>query len=128
MANILVVDDDPDFVEIVRTVLVKEGHVVTTASNGDQALKQARQKRPDVLLLDVMMSYVVEGLNVARQFRSDLTLQDVPILVISSLTGVQATDIFPAGEHATVDAWISKPVKPAMLLEKISALVTPQPS
>lgn len=128
MANVLVVDDDPDFVEVVRTVLTKSGHTVTTASNGEQALKQVQAKRPDVILLDVMMSYVIEGFTVARQLRSDAKTQHIPILIVSSLTGVQASDILPGQGHAAIDGWLSKPIKPAVLLEKIDAALSQQPS
>jgi len=128
MANVLVVDDDPDFVEVVRTILTKSGHTVMTAGNGQQALKQVQASRPDVILLDVMMSYVIEGLTVARQLRSEAHTQHIPILVVSSLTGVQAADILPGQWQAAIDGWLSKPIKPAVLLEKINAVLSQQPS
>jgi len=128
MANVLVVDDDPDFVEVVRTILTKSGHTVMTAGNGQQALKQVQASRPDVILLDVMMSYVIEGLTVARQLRSEAHTQHIPILVVSSLTGVQAADILPGQGQAAIDGWLSKPIKPAVLLEKINAVLSQQPS
>jgi CheY-like chemotaxis protein len=119
----MVVDDDPDFVEVVRITLQKAGHTVTTASNGEQAIKQAQRTRPDALILDVMMSYVTEGLNLARKFRAMPDMRSIPILMVSSLTGIQVSTDPTSPEHVAVDAWISKPVKPASLTEKINHLL-----
>ena len=70
MSKVLVVDDDADFVEIVRTIL-KEHYDITTAANGKQALSQMRKQKPDLVLLDVMMSYVLDGLDVTEAMNQD---------------------------------------------------------
>lgn len=59
--RILIVDDDPDFTEVTRTVLRSKGYQVDTASAGIQALARMRQERPDLVLLDVMMDWPLEG-------------------------------------------------------------------
>jgi len=128
MATILVVDDDPDFVEVIRTVLQKEGHEITTASNGDQALKVMKDSPPDLLLLDVMMSYVLDGLNVVREMRADPKLKDIPIIIISSLTGVQTEEMYPSDRDMEIEGWISKPVQPKELIDKVNALIGAQES
>ena len=67
--KVLVVDDDPDFVEYTRIVLESQGYQVRTASTVDQALELMRQERPDVALLDVMMSYVLSLIHISEPTR-----------------------------------------------------------
>jgi CheY-like chemotaxis protein len=123
MAIILVVDDDPDFVEITRTILEKNGYSVETAASGEQALKAMRQKAPNLLLLDVMMSTVLDGLNLSHAMREDPQLKGVPIIMISSIADSSAAGMFPTDEFIPIDAWISKPVQPNDLLKKVAQYV-----
>ena len=83
MTKVLVVDDDPDFVEIVSMVLRKEGFEIESATSGDAALKQMRASPPDILLLDVMMSTILDGVNVSFSMAEDPVLKNVPIVMIS---------------------------------------------
>ena len=112
MAKVLVVDDDPDFVKVTTKVLEKEGHEVVSAANGAKALKAMRQDLPDLVLLDIMMSYILDGLDVSREMAEDPTLKDVPVIMVTSLTGVQGSGMFPTDEQVAVDEWLSKPVEP----------------
>ena len=117
--KILVVDDDPDFVEITRTVLTKEGFQVSTAASGDQALQAMKASRPDLVLLDVMMATPLDGVNVARQMTGDAALRDIPVIMISSIDSSQYAGRLPDDMHIPIDAWISKPVNPDQLLRTI---------
>ena len=83
--RILVVDDDPDFVEVTRTVLESEGYAVMTASNGEEALEMARQEIPALILLDVMMAHVLEGVDVSHRLVEDPGLRQVPVVMVSSI-------------------------------------------
>jgi CheY-like chemotaxis protein len=123
MSKILVVDDDPDFVKISRTILETEGYQVYAAANGDQALEMMRQEKPDLMLLDVMMSTTLEGVNVCREVRADPDLADVPIVMISSIATSEYAADFPDDEHIPIDTWISKPIQPAVLLKTIQRFV-----
>jgi CheY-like chemotaxis protein len=120
MARVLVVDDDPDFVKVTAKVLEKAGHDVISAPNGAKALQTMRQERPDVVLLDIMMSYILDGLDVSREMAEDPALKDTPVIMVTSLTGVKGSGVFPTDEYAPVDEWLSKPVDPDTLLERIS--------
>jgi len=121
MARILVVDDDPDFVSVVRTILLSAGYEVDTAANGGQALQRMRAQRPDLIPLDIMMSYVLDGLDVTREMAQDPALKDIPVLIVSSLTGVEGVSgMFPTDEAPAADGWISKPVDPDDLLRRIA--------
>ena len=119
MAKVLVVDDDPDFVKVTSRVLEKAGHEVVSAANGAEALKAMRQDTPDVVLLDIMMSYILDGLDVSREMAEDPTLKDVPLIMVTSLTGVRGSGMFPTDEYIPVDEWLSKPVEPEILLARI---------
>lgn len=123
MARILVVDDDPDFVEITRTILESNGYQVATAANGEQALQAMRRQLPDLVLLDVMMSSVLDGLNLSHAMSEDPTLSKVPIIMISSITDSPAAGMFPTDEYIPIDAWITKPVQPNDLLKKVAQFV-----
>jgi CheY-like chemotaxis protein len=119
MAKVLVVDDDPDFVKVTSKVLEKAGHEVVSAANGAKALQAMRQDPPDVVLLDIMMSYILDGLDVSREMAEDPTLKDVPVIMVTSLTGVKGSGMFPTDEYVPVDEWLSKPVDPETLLARV---------
>ena len=121
MAKVLVVDDDPDFVKVTSKILEKEGHEVVSAANGAKALKAMRQDPPDLVLLDIMMSYILDGLDVSREMAEDPALKDVPVIMVTSLTAVQGSAMFPTDEQIAVDEWLSKPVEPEDLVDRINA-------
>ncbi|MBC7252071.1 MAG: response regulator [Anaerolineae bacterium] len=123
MAKIMVVDDDPDFVEIMRTILMAHGYQVVTAANGEQALAQMCEDKPDLVLLDVMMSYVLDGLDVSQDMANDPELKRIPIIMVSSLTSTQHAEMFPTDMYIPVDHWITKPVQAEELLTKIADLL-----
>jgi CheY-like chemotaxis protein len=122
MTHILVVDDDPDFVEITSIILKKEGYGVTAAASGDAALAKMRELRPDVLLLDVMMSSVLDGVNLSFEMSEDPALKDIPIVMISSIPDSPHAEEFPTDEYVPIRAWITKPVQPDNLLKTVRRL------
>jgi len=123
MAKVMVVDDDPDFVEITRMILEGNGYEVTTAANGDQALNTMRQDLPDLVLLDIMMTHVLDGLDLSHVMSEDPVLKNVPIIMISSIADSSSAGMFPTDEYLPIDAWISKPVQPDDLLIKVAQFV-----
>jgi formate transporter len=118
-AKFLVVDDDPDFVDVVSMILTKEGYLVSSASNGDQALKAMKLDKPDMVLLDVMMATPLEGVGVARQMAADPVLKRVPIVMISSIDSTQYASALPDDLHIPIDAWINKPIDPNQFLKTV---------
>jgi CheY-like chemotaxis protein len=122
MTRVLVVDDDPDFVEIVSMILRKEGYEVESASSGDAALKQMRASPPDILLLDVMMSTVLDGVNVSFAMSEDPVLKNVPIVMISSIPDSAHAEEFPTDEYVPISAWITKPAQPEQLIKTVKRL------
>jgi formate transporter len=116
---VLVVDDDPDFVQITRTILRREGYEVGAASNGTEAWASMMKDTPSVVLLDVMMSTTLEGVDLSRRMAAEPRLKNVPIIMISSIDSSWHADKLPDNVHIPVDAWISKPVDPEHLLRTL---------
>jgi len=119
--TILVIDDDIDLVEIIRVTLENEGFTVIDAQNGERGLARARQDKPDLILLDVMMGKVDEGFQVAYQLRGDGETKDIPILMLTAVadrTGYQF-DPQADGEFLPVDEFLEKPVSPRVLVDKV---------
>jgi len=119
MAKILVVDDDPDFVAFTRDVLKRQNHEVITSASGKQALDVMRKNKPDLVLLDVMMSYLLDGLHVSEEMQKDPELSKIPIIIVTSLIGR------PDKDRLSVADWLSKPVQPKELLEKVNHHLQP---
>jgi CheY-like chemotaxis protein len=122
-AKILVVDDDPDFVEIMRTILESTGYQVVTAANGNQALAQVKAQHPDLMILDIMMSTVLDGLDVSEKLAQDPDASFMPVIMVSSIAETPYAHVFPMGEQPHMDAWLSKPVDPSALLAKVAELL-----
>jgi Lrp/AsnC family transcriptional regulator, regulator for asnA, asnC and gidA len=120
---ILIVDDDPDFAEVTRTVLATEGYRTRTVTNGDAALQAMLPDQPDLVILDIMMEGVLDGWDASWRMRSDPQLRDTPILVVSSITASQYLDMFPTDEDNLVDNFLSKPVDPQRLVAEVKRLV-----
>jgi len=123
MAKILIVDDDPDFVLVCSNILQQEGYEVTEAANGSIALKKIRESAPDLILLDVMMSTTLEGVDVSKEIESDPELSEIPIVMVSSIATTEYAMDFPDDEPIPIEAWISKPVQPAVLLKTVKKFV-----
>ena len=84
--TVLVVDDEPHIVEVVKDYLKQSGYRVLTAGDGETALQQARQEHPDLVILDLMMPGGMGGLDVCRQIRQDQALADIPIIMLTART------------------------------------------
>ena len=121
--TVLVVDDDPDFVEATRIVLEKEGLVVLSATNGDSGLKTMRQRLPDLVILDVMMNDLLEGLNATWTMRADQELQNIPVLMVSAIASSQYAESFPTDAYVPVDNFLCKPIAPQELLAEVKRLL-----
>ncbi len=81
--DILVVDDEEDLLELVRYTLSKEGHAITCAGTGEDALKVARKQPPDLIVLDLMLPGI-DGLEVCRRLKGDSKTRDIPIIMLTA--------------------------------------------
>ena len=119
--RVLIIDDDPEFVEAVTNVLDAKGYDADSASNGKIGIAKAKEQKPDIILLDDMMTTKSEGFDVAREMHKDEKLKNVPVIII---TGVRKEMSLPFGFEPD-DTWLpvkgvlEKPVKPEVLLKTV---------
>jgi CheY-like chemotaxis protein len=85
MAMILVVDDDADFQEAQVTLLQAKGYTVISAPDGEQGYQKAKSHKPDLMLLDVMMTHDSEGFDLARKLKEDPATRDIPVIMITGI-------------------------------------------
>lgn len=116
--TVLVVDDDPVVVSLLQVNFEMGGFRVLTASDGPSALALARDARPDVVILDVMMPKM-SGADVARELRASESTAGVPLLLLSAKA--QAADIDDG--LSVADDYVTKPFDPLELLERVEALL-----
>ncbi len=117
--KILLVDDEPDILEFLSYNLKKEGYEVHTALTGEEGIRLAKKEIPNLVLLDVMMPGI-DGMEVCRELRSATGMDGV---VIAFLTARSEDYSHIAGFEAGADDYISKPIKPRVLLSRIKALL-----
>jgi DNA-binding response OmpR family regulator len=123
--TILVVDDDRDFVNITTMILESKQYRVISAANGEQGLEAMRRERPDLVILDIMMSYIMDGLDVRRKMAEDAALQNIPVIMVTSLTSTRAQGEMPARNYIPESKWLNKPIDPDVLLERVHELLGP---
>jgi two-component system alkaline phosphatase synthesis response regulator PhoP len=117
--KILLVDDEPDILEIVGYNLKQEGYSVFTASNGKEALKEASKIKPQLIILDVMMPEM-DGIETCENIRKN---PDLANTIITFLTARSEDYSMLAGYDAGADDYIAKPIKPKVLISKVNALL-----
>ncbi|RZK41304.1 MAG: response regulator transcription factor [Hymenobacter sp.] len=117
--KILVVDDDPDIVELLEFNLKKEGYLTASAGDGRRALAVAQDFVPDIILLDVMMPHL-DGIATCRLLREQPRLKDTYIMILTARSE-EFSEV--AAFDAGADDFIAKPIKPRALLSRLAAVV-----
>lgn len=117
--KILLVDDEPDILEIVGYNLKNEGYQVFTASNGNEAIKSSKKHNPHLILLDIMMPEM-DGIEACEKIRTIPALENV-IIAFLTARGEDYSQV--AGFEAGADDYITKPVKPKVLVSKVKSLL-----
>jgi len=119
-AKILLVDDDPDFVEATKVVLESKPYRVIAALSGGEGLKKAREEKPDLVLLDIIMPGV-DGFQVCQQLKKDPQLAQIPVIMITSFSEKYMESSLGVSQGLTLEAedFIDKPVAPAELLIRV---------
>ena len=123
MARILVVDDDPDFVESMRLILEPNGYEVTSAADSEEGLRKLREEPVDLVILDIIMSTVLDGLRMSQEMHESQALRRIPILMVTSIANTDYAALFPTDEYIHVDDFLSKPIAPNTLLSRVKALL-----
>ena len=116
--KILIADDEPDILEIIQFNLAAEGYDVITAKNGDEAIEQAKKHLPDLIILDVMMPGKT-GIETCNILRAQPVFKETLIIFLSALSD-EGTEI--RGLESGADDYLTKPIRPKILISKVVAL------
>jgi two-component system alkaline phosphatase synthesis response regulator PhoP len=124
--KILIIDDDPDITEAMRTILENRGYEVRSALDGAEGMNQLTEAKPDLIILDVMMRTSQEGFELSRELKHNVQYKDIPILMLTAVKQKTGLDFkSAAGDESwlPVEEYLDKPVKPDVLLEKVRDLL-----
>ena len=125
MANILLIDDDPDIITSVRMTLESVGHQVEDARNGEEGIEKIKLDRPDLVILDVMMDTKTEGFQLALKLRNPdptsefYAFKDIPILMLTAIHSTTPLRFEPDIDYLPVELFVDKPIDPDDLIEKV---------
>ena len=119
-AKILLVDDDPDFISATRTILESKPYEVIVAQEGEEGLRKAREEKPDLILLDVIMP-VKDGFTAADQLKKDPELAKIPVVMLTSFAqqGQQTSIPRSRGFDLDTEDYLDKPISPDELLKVV---------
>ncbi|MCX6174612.1 MAG: response regulator [Ignavibacteriales bacterium] len=120
MAIIVIIDDDPDILDASSLVLKSKGYNVLTTTNPNDGYKLIKEKKPDLIILDVMMDEPDDGFFLAQKLRKEKVT--TPILMYTSVSKAIGMD-FGKNEMVPVDDFVEKPISPEELVEKVTALL-----
>ncbi len=126
-AKIMIVDDDPDFISVVKTILENEQYTVVTAGNKTEGLEKIKAERPDLAILDVMMDAWQDGFEMSRQLKKDPQFKNMPVLILTAVENRTGIDFKSTAGDPTwipVDVFLDKPVEPDVLLTEVKKLLS----
>lgn len=123
--KILLVDDDLDFLEMHKAVLINHGYEVTTATNAQEGWDKVRAEMPDLIVLDLMMEKHDAGFTFSRQIKGDPLFKKIPILMVTAVadaTGYKFS-LEKDGYWMKTDEFLDKPVEPSVLVDSVEKLL-----
>jgi len=124
--KILIIDDDPSFLEICSAILEESDYQVYTASSSKEGLEKLVSQRPDLLLLDIMMATMDEGLNFATSIRQSEDLSKIPIMIVSAQPDAEKgyqRSVDKEMDWISADMFMEKPINPQDLLHNVRLLL-----
>jgi CheY-like chemotaxis protein len=121
--TVLLVDDDADFVEMNRVLLEENGYTVRVAYSGRQCREEVAARRPDLVILDMVMEKPSDGFDVSRELRNSEYTKTIPLVMITSVNDIMPFRIEPDSTWLPVDTLIEKPVDPALLLSIVNRIL-----
>lgn len=117
--KILITDDSPTIISMMKEVLEKEDYAVVTAVDGQEALDKVKKERPDLIVLDLMLPKI-NGYKVCAMLKFDKNLRSIPIIILTARAGKEDKRL---GLEVCADAYITKPFEPEILISKIKELI-----
>ncbi|MHC5060509.1 MAG: response regulator [Planctomycetota bacterium] len=124
--KIVVVDDDQDLRDSLQAILESQQYSVVTAGSREEGMEKIKAEKPDLAILDVMMSTPQDGFEMSRDLKKDSEFKDMPILMLTGVKGESGIDFkSTAGDPAwlPVDGFLDKPVDPDILLSEVAKLL-----
>jgi len=124
--KILIVDDDVDLTKAMRVTLESQQYIVTTATDKTEGMATAREEKPNLIILDVMMDTWQDGFDMARELKSDPQCKDIPILMLTGLKDKTGIDVRPAAgdpNWCPVDGFLDKPAESEVLLAEVKKML-----
>ena len=121
--RVLIIDDDPIYTKSTQAILESHGYEIDTAQGGDEGLAKMRDQRPDLVLLDVMMDWILDGVSVSRAMMEEPELRQIPIIMVTSIRDSEYRGTFPQDQYLHIDSWLDKPCSPDKLVSEIKAVL-----
>jgi two-component system alkaline phosphatase synthesis response regulator PhoP len=123
--RILIVDDDPDFAAAIAKILTTAQYEVEQAGSWQGGMKAIEERKPDLILLDVMMEKYDDGFNMCYDLKHDERYKHIPVIMITAVTEVTGLKFSPDtdGEYLQAEGYLRKPVNAEVLLERVASLV-----
>ena len=123
--KILVIDDDPDYQEAVRTILENAGFAVIPAFTKAEGMEKLADEAPDLIILDIMMEHSTDGFHFLYEMRSDPKAKRIPVLAVTAVSQRTGFDFAPEkdGDYFPADDYIAKPVEADELVSRVRALL-----
>ena len=123
----MIVDDDPDYINVVKTILEREQYTVVTAGDKTEGMEKIRNEKPDLAILDVMMNAWQDGFEMSRQLKKDPQFKNMPVLMLTAVenrTGIGFKSTAGDPTWLPVDVFLDKPVEPEVLLSEVKKLLS----
>lgn len=123
--KVFIIDDDKDYGDALKIVLESNGYEVTQLLNIDDGRKAVDQKRPDLIILDVMMDKHTDGFEFCYDLKHDEACRTIPILMVTAVTDKTGFKFSPEtdGEYLQADDYVTKPIPVAELLSRVKKLI-----
>lgn len=126
-ARIVIIDDDPDIRDTLQIVLEAEQYVVATAADRTEGMEKIKSQKPDLIILDVMMSSWQDGFEMSRELKEDPQCKDIAILLLTGVkrrTGIDFKSTAGDPTWCPVDGFLEKPVEPSVLLAEVEKILS----
>ena len=125
-AKILIAEDNTDFRDSLQAILESQRYTVISAVNKTDGMEKIKAEKPDLAILDIMMSTWVDGLQMSRELKNDPQFKDMPILILTGIKtkiGIDLKATVGDPQWCPADAYLEKPVEPDILLAEVAKLL-----